>query len=134
MSVESGFAPQNAAQHEGAYAAGELYEPDMGGNQPMIIFTYIAVLSAAFFLSLGGLYMYFKWEAEAELERKVRTLDSPALIQLRGEEATRLQGIDGAMDAVAKQYQGAAQGQNDNQNANQNPAPQGGAPEGGSEQ
>lgn len=108
MSVKTGFDPEHAVQHEGAYAAGELYEPDMGGSQPMIIFTYIAVLSAAFFVSLGGLYMYFKWEAQAELERKVRSIESPALQQLRAEEAERLKGIDAAIDAVAKQYQGQA--------------------------
>lgn len=107
MSVKTGFDPEHAAQHEGAYAAGELYEPDMGGNQPLIIFTYIAVLTAAFFIALGGLYMYFKWEAEAELERKVRTLESPALQQLRTEEASRLQGINNAMQSVAKQYEAA---------------------------
>lgn len=110
MSVKTGFDPEHAAQHEGAYAAGELYEPDMGGNQPIILFTYIAVLTAAFFLSLGGLYMYFKWEAEAELERKVRSLESPALQELRGEEETRLKGIDSAMEAVANQYKGGAAG------------------------
>ncbi len=104
MSLESGFDPEHAEQHEGAYAAGELYEPDMGGSQPMIIFTYIAVLSAAFFLSLGGLYMYFKWEAQTELDRKVRSLESPALQQLRSEEHARLEGIDKAMEAVASQY------------------------------
>lgn len=124
MSVKTGFDPEHAAQHEGAYAAGELYEPDMGGSQPMILFTYIAVLTAAFFLSLGGLYMYFKWEAQTELERKVRSIESPALEQLRTEEAARLQGIESAMDAVAKQYQGSAQAQGQ----------QGAAPAGGAQQ
>lgn len=105
MSLETGFDPEHRDQHEGAYAAGELYEPDMGGSQPMIIFAYIVVLSAAFFLSLGGLYMYFKWEAQTEIERKVRVLESPALENLRNEEAAQLQGIDKAMTDVAKEYQ-----------------------------
>lgn len=143
MSVKTGFDPEHAAQHEGAYAAGELYEPDMGGNQPLIIFTYIAVLSTAFFFSLGGLYMYFKWEAEAEIDRKVRSLENPALQELRAEEDTRLQDIDNAMEAVAKQYQAAArnQGQNQAPNPPEQQAPQQGqaqeqgqAPAGGNEQ
>jgi hypothetical protein len=104
MSVESGFDPEHKDQHEGAYAAGELYEPDMGGNQPMIIFSYIIVLSTAFFLSLGGLYMYFKWEAQTEIERKVRAPESPALQQLRAEEATQLRDIGRAMEQVAREH------------------------------
>ena len=63
MTRESGYDPEHADQHEGAYAAGELYEPDMAGNQPLVIFSYVVVLSAAFFLSLGALYVYFKWDA-----------------------------------------------------------------------
>ncbi|MFZ9888000.1 MAG: hypothetical protein ACO3JL_10900 [Myxococcota bacterium] len=104
MSVQTGYDPAHQDQHDGAFAAGEKYEPDMGGSQPVVIFSYIAVLSVAFFITLGGLFMYFKWEAAAELERKVDTLGTPALDQLRQQEQTGLQNIDAAMKAVAQEY------------------------------
>jgi hypothetical protein len=91
MSTSSGY-PKHEHQHDGAYAAGDLYEPDMGGNVPWVIFSYIVVLSAAFFLSLLALMMYFKWEADAEIERKVRTYESPAIGVLRGQESRALGG------------------------------------------
>jgi hypothetical protein len=87
--------------YDGAYASGTGYEPDVGTRPTAIIFGYIFVLSAAFFVSVGALYVYFKWEAEAELERKVYSAESAELNTLRAEEDKALSGIDQAMKAVA---------------------------------
>lgn len=87
--------------HDGAYASGEMYEPDVGGRPTATIFAYIFVLSAAFFVTLGALYVYFKWEAEREFTRKIYTVESEELKELRAEEAEGLNGIDKAMKAVA---------------------------------
>lgn len=108
MSTSSAY-PQQEHQHEGAYAAGELYEPDMGGNVPWVIFTYVVVLSAAFFLSLLALMMYFKWEADAELERKVRSVEGQEIRALREAESRALSGGENRLsieDAMKRVGQG----------------------------
>jgi hypothetical protein len=87
--------------YDGAYAAGEMYEPDVGPRPTATIFAYIFVLSAVFFVTLGALYVYFKWEADMEKSRKVWTVESSELKELRAEEDKALTDVSSAMKAVA---------------------------------
>ena len=87
--------------HNADYASGTGYEPDLSDKVSGIIFAWIAVLTVLFFITLGALVPYFKWEAEREMSKKVFTAESAELNELRKEEATGLTGIDKAMTAVA---------------------------------
>ena len=85
-------------------AGGEGYEEDMTGSAAGVVFLYIAVLSVGFFATVGALYMYFRYEADAELQRKVYSVESEDLKKLRAEEAAALQGkIDAAMKTVVQE-------------------------------
>jgi hypothetical protein len=95
------------AYARGDFAAGKEYEPETVRG-PMIIFGWVVALSAAFFISLGALAMYFKHEAAKELDKKVWSVESEELKALRAKEADALKGkggvsIDEAMKRVAQE-------------------------------
>ena len=88
--------------HAAHGAGGEGYEADMTGATPGVVAAYIVVLSAVFFATLGGLYMYFRYEVDQELQRKVYSVESPELKALRAKEEAALKGkIDAAMKKIA---------------------------------
>lgn len=85
-------------------AAGDGYEADMTSGVPGVVAAYILVLSAVFFATLGALYMYFRYETDQELQRKIYSVESPELKQLRQEEDAALKGkIDAAMKDLVKE-------------------------------
>lgn len=77
------------------------YEEDVSAAGMGTLAAYVVVLSTFFFVSLGGLYMYFKWESARELQRKVANYEDPALKKLRADEAEKLKGVDKAINDVA---------------------------------
>jgi hypothetical protein len=68
------------------------FEPDIDDEGAGAILIYVVVISALFFASLGGLFIYFRWEADTEISRKVLTVDSDALKELHAREQAQLQG------------------------------------------
>lgn len=90
--------------HHEPGAGGEGYEADMTSGAPGVVGMYIVVLSAVFFATVGGIYMYFRYETDQELQRKVYSVESEELKKLRAEESAALEGkIDQAMKQVVKE-------------------------------
>jgi CBS domain containing-hemolysin-like protein len=79
------------------------YEPDVQSSSMVTIGIYFVVLTTLFFGCLGALFMYFRWEADQELERKVATLENKALKDLHANEEAVLAGkkLDGQGAATA---------------------------------
>lgn len=83
-------------------AAGTGYEPDVEGRGLLTLLVYIVVLAAMFFGTLGALFVYFRWETDQEIHRKVNTYESPELKDLRSREDQQLQQLDQAIKATAQ--------------------------------
>jgi hypothetical protein len=87
-------------EHDGAYAKGEQYEPDMEGPTMGIIWIYTVVLSVIFFATVFALYPYFRWERDQEMSMKVYTVPSAELDALRAEEDKAVADLDKAKKAA----------------------------------
>lgn len=85
-------------------AGGEGYESDMAGGAAGIAGLWIGVLSVAFFATVGAVYMFFRYETDQEIQRKVWRTESVELQNLRAQEAAALQGkLNNARDKVLGQ-------------------------------
>lgn len=90
-------------------AGGDDYEEDLTGSTPGVIAAYVAFLALVFFVTVGGLYMYFRWETERELERKIYSVEPSELNELREQEEQVLtrpkdgMAIDQAIKALVKE-------------------------------
>ena len=83
------------------------YEPDIDDRGARTIIVYIVVVSTLFFSCLGGLFVYFRYEADREIARKVLTVDSPALKALRQREAAELSGMGVKAGSTAEKIEDA---------------------------
>ncbi len=84
-------------------AADMHYEKDVEGKGLVQLAVYGVVLTAAFFATCAALFVYFRWEADQEIARKIDLFESPELVELRKREAVELGGVDAAMKSVAQQ-------------------------------
>lgn len=95
---------QHDEHHHMPGAGGEGYESDMADGVPGVVAAYIAVLTVAFFATVGGIYMFFRHEVDLELQRKVYAVESTELKQLRQEESSALSGkLDKAINQVVNE-------------------------------
>lgn len=92
---------QHDEHHHMPGAGGDGYESDMAHGTPGVVAAYMVVLTVAFFATVGAVYMYFRHEVDLELQRKVYSVQSEELNQLRQEEGKALSGkMDKAMNQV----------------------------------
>lgn len=73
-------------------AGGDGYESDMTGGAAGVAGLWIGVLSVAFFATVGAVYMFFRYETDQEVQRKVWRTESAELKDLRAREDAALQG------------------------------------------
>lgn len=89
----------HAATHDDNQELG--YEPDVKSSEMMTVGIYFVVLASLFFATVGGLFMYFRYEADQHIQAVVGEVQSPELQQRREADKESLKTIDAAMKAVA---------------------------------
>jgi hypothetical protein len=94
--------------HDGHDSGEKGYDPDVGNKEMLTVGIYFVVLATAFFSSLGGLFLFFRYEADQELDKKarsnnaqtqkVRDVDAAAVAEARAK-------LDAAMQQAVKDLQ-----------------------------
>ena len=92
------------AAHNDANADAKGYEADIGSAEMTSVGIYFVVLATLFFSTLGGLYMYFRYEAALTIDARIGVVESQELKALRAEDQKNLGGIEAAMQAAASEY------------------------------
>jgi len=80
------------------------YEADIGSAEMTSMGIYFVVLATLFFSTLGGLYMYFRYETALTIDARIGVVESQELKAIRAEDQKNLAGIDAAMQAAAAEY------------------------------
>lgn len=89
----------NAATHDENKELG--YEPDVKSSDMVTVGIYFVVLASLFYITVGGLFMYFRYEADQHIERVVGRAATTELTERRAEDQKALGTIDEAMKATA---------------------------------
>jgi len=92
------------AAHNDANADAKGYEADIGSAEMTSVGIYFVVLATLFFSTLGGLYMYFRYETALAIDSRIGVVESQELKAIRAEDQKNLGGIDAAMQAAASEY------------------------------
>ena len=92
------------AAHNDANADAKGYESDIGSSEMTSMGIYFVVLSTLFFSTLGGLYMYFRYETALAIDARIGVVESQELKAIRAADQQALGGIDAAMAAAASEY------------------------------
>lgn len=92
------------AAHNDANADAKGYEADIGSAEMTSMGIYFVVLATLFFSTLGGLYMYFRYETALTIDARIGVVESQELKAIRAEDQKNLGGIDAAMQAAASEY------------------------------
>ncbi len=96
------------AAHNDANAVAKGYEADIGSAEMTSVGIYFVVLATLFFTTLGGLYMYFRYETAMVIDARIGVVESQELKAIRAEDQKNLGGIDAAMQAAATEYKAPA--------------------------
>ncbi len=80
---------------------GKGYEPDVKSSDMTTVGLYFVVLTVLFFVTVGGLYLYFRYEAAAKIEERIGSAPTVELDKNRAAARTQLGNIDEAMKAVS---------------------------------
>lgn len=92
------------AAHNDANADAKGYEADIGSAEMTSMGIYFVVLATLFFSTLGGLFMYFRYETALAIDSRIGVVESQELKAIRAEDQKKLGGIDAAMQAAASEY------------------------------
>ena len=96
------------AAHNDANAEAKGYEADIGSAEMTSIGIYFVVLVTFFFTTIGGLFMYFRYEAALTINARIGVVESQDLQAIRAADQAALGGIDKAMSAAASEYRAPA--------------------------
>lgn len=94
MSVATA-APDMTDEHEKGY------EPDVKSSEMTTVGIYFVVLVGLFYLTVAGLYLYFRYEAAAKVDERIGAAPTVELNKYRAEASAQLGNIDEAMKAIA---------------------------------
>jgi hypothetical protein len=87
--------------HDHAPSGDKGYEADVGSKELGTVGIYFVVLTSLFFAALVGLFMYFRYEADLELERKVAGVRID-IRESRKADDDKVKAISGTLDASMK--------------------------------
>jgi hypothetical protein len=77
------------------------YEEDVGSKDLVTVGIYFVVLTSMFFACLMGLFMYFRWEADNELNGKVLS-ERIDMRDARKADADKYKAVGANLDASMK--------------------------------
>ncbi len=77
---------------DASFQESQTNEPELNSNGMTVIGIYVLVLTAVFFVSVGALIPYFKWEADRTLDAKVNTQVNPTFEAMRVKQDEAMQG------------------------------------------
>ena len=77
------------------------YEPDVKSSDMVTVGIYFVVLVTLFYVTVGGLFMYFRYEADQHIDKVVGKAPTAELAERRAEDQKALSTIDDGMKAVA---------------------------------
>jgi hypothetical protein len=88
--------------HDGHDSGEKGYDPDVGNKQMLTVGIYFVVLATAFFSSLGGLFLFFRYEADQELDRKAAH-NNAQTEQVRAVDTAAVTAAASKLDAAMQQ-------------------------------
>ncbi len=80
---------------------GKGYEPDVKSSDMTTVGIYFVVLTGLFFMTVGGLYLYFRYEAQQKIDERIGSAPTVEIDKNRAAAKAQLGNIEEAMKAVA---------------------------------